>query len=68
MAWDGNVTEWENGFEKTRFHCYQHALIYAVRYNRFLLDEILSELSTEIPAHTLITHCLERGREEPQRC
>ena len=62
VAWDGNVTEWENGFENA-FHCYQHALIYAVRYNRFLLDEILSELSTEIPAHTLITHCLERGRE-----
>ena len=41
IAWEGNAPKWDNGFEAA-LHFYQHALIYALRYNRFLLDEVLS--------------------------
>ena len=44
IAWDGYLPEWGSGFDVTlRF--YQQALIYTLRYNRFLLDEALSETS-----------------------
>jgi tetratricopeptide (TPR) repeat protein len=42
---------------------YQHALIYALRYNRFLLDEVLSGRAQGSPLHSIIPHCMEHGAE-----
>ena len=41
-------------------------IIYALRYNRFLLDEALSGRPQGTPLRPIIPHCLERG-EEGQR-
>ena len=43
--------------------CYQHALIYALRYNRFLLDEVLSGRPQGTPLHAMVSFCLEHGEE-----
>lgn len=42
---------------------YQHSLIYALRYNRFLLDEILGEQLQNAPLQPIIPFCLERGED-----
>ncbi len=42
---------------------YQHALIYALRYNRFLLDEVLGGRSQGTPLRPIISFCLEHGEE-----
>jgi len=42
---------------------YQKAMIYALRYNRFLLDELLSGRPQGTPLRPIIPHCLERGEE-----
>jgi tetratricopeptide (TPR) repeat protein len=44
-------------------HYYQHALTYALRYNRFLLDEVLSGRPQGTPLRPIIPHCLERDEE-----
>ena len=62
VAWEGKATAWDNGFEAT-LHFYQHALIYALRYNRFLLDETLSGRPQGTPLRPIIPYCLERGEE-----
>jgi tetratricopeptide (TPR) repeat protein len=62
VAWDGRLPEWGTGFEAA-FRHYQHALIYALRYNRFLLDEALSGRPQGTPLRPIIPHCLERGEE-----
>jgi tetratricopeptide (TPR) repeat protein len=62
MTWDSLTPEWENGFDSA-FHCYQLALIYALRFNRFLLDEALSGREQGTPFRPIILHCLERGKE-----
>lgn len=46
---------------------YQHALIYALRYNRFLLDEVLWGGGVATPLRPIIPHCLERGEEGRRR-
>lgn len=69
VAWDGRIPDWGGGFDAARQY-YQQALIYALRYNRFLLDEALSGRPLRTPGGTplrpIIPHCLERG-EEGQR-
>lgn len=40
IAWNSRIVEWGTGFD-VALSFYQHALIYALRYNRFLLDEVL---------------------------
>lgn len=45
---------------------YQHALIYALRYNRFLLDEVLAGRAHGSPLPSLIPYCLARGQEGRQ--
>ena len=65
IAWEGNAPTWDNGFEAA-MHFYQHALIYALRYNRFLLDEVLSGRPQGTPLRPIIPHCLERGAEGRQ--
>ena len=62
VAWDGHIPEWGNGFDAA-LRYYQHALIYALRYNRFLLDEALSGRPQGTPLRPIIPHCLERGEE-----
>ncbi len=65
IAWEGKAPAWENGFDSA-LHFYQHTLIYALRYNRFLLDEMLSGRPQGTPLRPIIPHCLERGVEGKQ--
>ena len=62
VAWDGQIPEWGNGFDAA-LRYYQHALIYALRYNRFLLDEALSGRPQGTPLRPIIPHCMERSEE-----
>ncbi|MCX7840983.1 MAG: hypothetical protein N2559_16225, partial [Anaerolineae bacterium] len=62
IAWEGNAPTWENGFDAA-LRYYQHALIYALRYNRFLLDEVLSGRPQGTPLRPIIPECLKRGDE-----
>lgn len=61
-SWDGNIPEYGNGFDAALHH-YQHALIYALRYNRFLLDEVLSGRPQGTPLRPIIPYRLQRGEE-----
>ncbi len=62
IAWDGHIPEWGSGFDAA-LHYYQQALIYALRYNRFLLDEVLSGRPQGTPLRPIIPECLKRGEE-----
>lgn len=62
IAWEGNAPAWENGFDAA-LRYYQQALIYALRYNRFLLDEVLSGRPQGTPLRPIIPECLKRGEE-----
>ena len=67
IAWEGvgQVSNLSYGFDSA-LRYYQHALIYALRYNRFLLDEVLSGRPQGTPLRPIIPECLKRG-EEGQR-
>jgi len=54
---------WDNGKQDETLSYYQHAMIYALRYNRFLLDELLSGRSQGTPLRPIIPYCLEYGEE-----
>ena len=54
---------WENGNQDETLGFYQHAIIYALRYNRFLLDELLSGRPQGTPLRPIIPYCLEHGEE-----
>ncbi len=62
IAWDGHIEDWGSGFEAALGY-YKQALIYALRFNRFLLDEALSGRERGTPLRPIIPHCLERGEE-----
>lgn len=62
IAWDGHIPEWGSGFDAA-LRYYQRALGYALRYNRFLLDEVLSGRPQGTPLRPIIPHCLARGEE-----
>ncbi len=51
--------------EQLRFNAvlrfYQQALIYALRYNRFLLDEVLSGGGVGTPLQPIVAQCQQRG-------
>jgi len=64
-AWEGHIPEWSSGFEAALVQ-YQQALIYALRYNRFLLDEVLWGGDVATPLRPIIPHCLERADEGHQ--
>jgi tetratricopeptide (TPR) repeat protein len=53
----------ENGNQDNAFFLYQKAMIYALRYNRFLLDELISGRSHGTPLRPIIPYFLERGEE-----
>jgi tetratricopeptide (TPR) repeat protein len=59
-SWGGHVAEWGSGFE-VALSFYKQALIYALRYNRFLLDEILTGRPQGTSLRPIIPYCLERG-------
>ena len=42
---------------------FKQAMIYALRYNRFLLDEVLSGRPQGTPLRPIIPYCLERGED-----
>jgi tetratricopeptide (TPR) repeat protein len=65
VIWDGHVPEWGKGFEDA-LRYYQHALIYALRFNRLLLDEVLSGRAQGTPLQPIIPYCLGRGDEGQQ--
>jgi tetratricopeptide (TPR) repeat protein len=65
IAWDGLSPQWSSGFDSA-LQYYQYALIYALRYNRFLLDETLSGREQGTPLEAIIPHCLRRGKEGQQ--
>ncbi len=65
ITWDGLIPEWQSDFDSA-LHCYQHALVYALRYNRFLLDEALSGREYSTPLKPIIPHCIGRGNEGQQ--
>ena len=54
---------WENGNESDALSYYQQAMIYALCYNRFLLDELMSGRPQGTPLRPIIPYCLERGDE-----
>ena len=62
IAWDRHIPEWGKGFDAA-FEFYKLALVYALRYNRFLLDEVLSERPQGTPLRPIIPECLKRGEE-----
>jgi tetratricopeptide (TPR) repeat protein len=57
VAWEGR------GEVTLPLQRYQYALIYALRYNRFLLDEVLIGRPQGTPLRPIIPYCLERGEE-----
>lgn len=65
ITWDGLIPEWESGFDSA-LHSYQLALIHALRYNRFLLDEVLGGRRLGTPLRPVIQQCLGRGKEGQQ--
>jgi tetratricopeptide (TPR) repeat protein len=62
IAWEGYIPEWGSDFDDA-LRYYQRVLIYALRYNRSLLDEVLSGRPQGTPMRPIIPHCLERGEE-----
>ena len=62
VAWNGCIDDWGVGFDAA-LHYYQQALIYALRYNRFLLDEVLWGGGVATPLRPIIPRCLARGKE-----
>lgn len=62
IARDGHISEWGNDFDSA-LRYYQLALIHALRYNRFSLDEVLSGRSQGTPLRPIIPYCLELGEE-----
>ena len=62
LAWDDHLADSANSFDAA-LQYYQQALIYALRYNRFLLDEVLSGRIHGSPLQPIIQHCLKRGQE-----
>jgi tetratricopeptide (TPR) repeat protein len=65
LAWDEQLAEFGSGFDAALTY-YQQALIYALRYNRFMLDEVLWGGGVGTPLRPIISHCGEHG-EEGQR-
>jgi len=55
--------DWEINKKGDTLSFYKHAMIYALRYNRFLLDELLSGRLQGTPLHPIIPYCLEHGED-----
>ncbi len=64
-AWNGVVPEWGTGFAAA-LEYYKRALVHALRYNRFMLDEVLWGGNICTPLKPIIPGCLERAAEGHQ--
>jgi len=49
--------------KRTTLDFFKQSLVYALRYNRFLLDEVLSGRPQGTPLRPVISYLLERGEE-----
>ncbi len=65
LAWEGHAADGQQGFDAALGY-YRQALIYALRFNRFLLDEVLWGGGVATPLRPLIPYCLARGAEGRQ--
>lgn len=59
MAWDGSAPTQTYG--EAALHHYQQALIYALHYNRFLLDEVLWGSGSTSPLPSVVAVCRMQG-------
>ena len=55
IAWDGYIPEWGKGFDAA-VEFYKLAMVYALRFNRFLLDEVLSGRPQGTPLRAITTN------------
>jgi tetratricopeptide (TPR) repeat protein len=62
IAWNGFILEWGKGFDVAK-GLYCRAIIYALNYNRFLLDDLLTGRPQGVSLRSIIPYCLERGEE-----
>ncbi len=62
LAWKDPGLPNGSSFESA-LHFYQRALIYALRYNRFLLDEVLGDSRAATPLRPLIPFCAKQSEE-----
>jgi tetratricopeptide (TPR) repeat protein len=65
VAWAGHLPEWGQGFDAS-LKFYREALLYALRYNRFLLDEVLWGSGVCSPLRSIEAECQARGNEGRQ--
>jgi tetratricopeptide (TPR) repeat protein len=61
-AWEGLIPGRKPGFS-VALRNYQQALIFSLRYNRFLLDQLLWGGNVHSLLRPIIPYCLERGEE-----
>jgi hypothetical protein len=61
IIWDGLIPEWGIGFDAA-LRYYQLALLHALRFNRFLLDEALSGREQSSVLQPIIPHCLKQRK------
>ena len=54
---------WKIGTTNKRIFLYQQAMIYALRYNCFLLDDLLSGYPQDTMFQSIISYCLDHGEE-----
>jgi tetratricopeptide (TPR) repeat protein len=54
---------WENQNKADILFFYRQAMVHALRFNRFLLDELLSGRPQETSLRPIIPYCLEHGEE-----
>jgi len=62
VAWSGHIPEWGEGIDAASEY-FRLALILALRYDHFLLDEVLSGRPQGTPLRPIIPYCLARGEE-----
>jgi len=60
ITWEGQNENWGKGFDHA-FKYFKGSLTLGLRYNRFLLDEVLSEDSVTTPLHSIIQLCDKRS-------
>lgn len=60
IQWSGFVNEWENGFS-TALQSYYLALLYALNYNRYLLDTVLWGETGSTYMFDIISKCKQEG-------
>jgi tetratricopeptide (TPR) repeat protein len=62
IAFDNYIPEWRGGFD-VALQYYQQSLVFALRYNRFMLDRVLGGKAVDTPMPSIISQCLEHGAE-----